>query len=410
MESGSTQTEGIPERGIWMLPSSDEEDDENEEDTMLVSASTSSMDRRGRWWRRNLAVLEEYCVRLFIPAALCMFAVSALIADWYSTQTFVLPPNSSVLFEPSPWLVYAMQTQVIHGQVGPALHGFAATPILGSEASWHELHDIVVASDYTEAFVSWLNKGSSLNVTCLIKQTGSFNIVVRVLEEHKTTQAWMQDFGQLSELQCHQTTDEVLEYTIPRDGNYSIVVDNIDEQSVEIFLGVEVHAMLYSTDMSVYLCNPYPKACSLQISLFGSRVAVLSTPDDYQGKSWEATLTYKIRWFTLATALGCLFLIASMAFEIVSHLQSRASSERHHENRLEEQVELPDEDVVDALEDSEDHGFCAICVDARKDSFFIPCGHSATCLTCGLKLTSEGGGTCPICKEEIEVVKQMFLV
>lgn len=28
---------------------------------------------------------------------------------------------------------------------------------------------------------------------------------------------------------------------------------------------------------------------------------------------------------------------------------------------------------------------CVICCEARKDCFFLPCGHSTTCYTCGLR-------------------------
>lgn len=28
---------------------------------------------------------------------------------------------------------------------------------------------------------------------------------------------------------------------------------------------------------------------------------------------------------------------------------------------------------------------CSVCLDAPKDSFFVPCGHRATCFSCGLR-------------------------
>lgn len=31
------------------------------------------------------------------------------------------------------------------------------------------------------------------------------------------------------------------------------------------------------------------------------------------------------------------------------------------------------------------HHLCTICLDAAKDCFFLPCGHCATCFTCGTR-------------------------
>lgn len=32
---------------------------------------------------------------------------------------------------------------------------------------------------------------------------------------------------------------------------------------------------------------------------------------------------------------------------------------------------------------------CAICFDAPRDSFFLPCGHCVTCSTCGMRYTNQ---------------------
>lgn len=52
---------------------------------------------------------------------------------------------------------------------------------------------------------------------------------------------------------------------------------------------------------------------------------------------------------------------------------------------------------------------CVLCMDASKDWVCIPCGHLALCGRCSarVKLVS---GRCPICKQAIEKVMQVFRV
>ena len=45
------------------------------------------------------------------------------------------------------------------------------------------------------------------------------------------------------------------------------------------------------------------------------------------------------------------------------------------------------DDEEDDVEERGEAGrhLCVVCCDARKDCFFLPCGHSATCHTCGTR-------------------------
>eukprot|EP00268_Persea_americana_P012781 TRINITY_DN15473_c0_g1_i1.p1 TRINITY_DN15473_c0_g1~~TRINITY_DN15473_c0_g1_i1.p1 ORF type:complete len:140 (-),score=27.45 TRINITY_DN15473_c0_g1_i1:315-734(-) len=52
---------------------------------------------------------------------------------------------------------------------------------------------------------------------------------------------------------------------------------------------------------------------------------------------------------------------------------------------------------------------CAICYDAPRDSFFLPCGHCAACFTCGTRI-AEDAGTCPICRRKMKKVRKIFTV
>lgn len=52
---------------------------------------------------------------------------------------------------------------------------------------------------------------------------------------------------------------------------------------------------------------------------------------------------------------------------------------------------------------------CVICFDDTRDSFFLPCGHCATCFTCGMRIAEESS-LCPICRKKIRRVRKIFTV
>ena len=50
---------------------------------------------------------------------------------------------------------------------------------------------------------------------------------------------------------------------------------------------------------------------------------------------------------------------------------------------------------------------CKICYDNIVGCVFIPCGHLACCLRCGLRCDRDNGA-CPICQQEIALVTRTF--
>jgi hypothetical protein len=52
---------------------------------------------------------------------------------------------------------------------------------------------------------------------------------------------------------------------------------------------------------------------------------------------------------------------------------------------------------VKVFDVNEEDDECPICMDAKKDTVFIPCGHYTTCGSCASRLN-----TCPICRARVE--------
>jgi len=65
-------------------------------------------------------------------------------------------------------------------------------------------------------------------------------------------------------------------------------------------------------------------------------------------------------------------------------------------DQLEQQaIELTGQDV------------CCVCMNAKKDSVLVPCGHKAMCLSCGEELRARGR-QCPLCRTHINGVVRVF--
>lgn len=50
---------------------------------------------------------------------------------------------------------------------------------------------------------------------------------------------------------------------------------------------------------------------------------------------------------------------------------------------------------------------CIICMDAKKDSVCVPCGHNAGCFEC-LSTVKSTAGTCPVCRAELQQVIRLY--
>ncbi|XP_018479115.1 E3 ubiquitin-protein ligase APD2-like [Raphanus sativus] len=62
-----------------------------------------------------------------------------------------------------------------------------------------------------------------------------------------------------------------------------------------------------------------------------------------------------------------------------------------------------------SVEDVDYSTLCVICFEERKNCFFVPCGHSATCRGCAERIMSEENKVCPICRRVIRKSKRLPL-
>ncbi|KAM3252690.1 E3 ubiquitin-protein ligase APD2-like [Capsicum annuum] len=60
-------------------------------------------------------------------------------------------------------------------------------------------------------------------------------------------------------------------------------------------------------------------------------------------------------------------------------------------------------------DDLYDENICIVCYDEKRNCFFIPCGHCATCYSCAKRITEEENKNCPICRQPIRRVRRVLL-
>ena len=87
--------------------------------------------------------------------------------------------------------------------------------------------------------------------------------------------------------------------------------------------------------------------------------------------------------------------------------------EKHFGKQNEEPVEKRKDEPVEEQKDESpkkkaraDDNLCKICCDNEVNCCFVPCGHVACCLRCGLKFED---GKCPICQQNVFLVVQTFV-
>lgn len=59
-------------------------------------------------------------------------------------------------------------------------------------------------------------------------------------------------------------------------------------------------------------------------------------------------------------------------------------------------------------EDLYDKKLCIICYDEERNSFFVPCGHCATCYDCAKRIFNVENKACPVCRRFIGKVRKLF--
>ncbi|KAL1222539.1 E3 ubiquitin-protein ligase APD4 [Cardamine amara subsp. amara] len=166
------------------------------------------------------------------------------------------------------------------------------------------------------------------------------------------------------------------------------------------------------------------------IDMFSGKPNSITTPPyDDQFVRWYFGLSFTARLVIYMTVLGTIMMIIFLILKYLSECDIEYETER----RLALEAEEEEEEEVNTVrtplinepseamwkgdletasfsssDDLDYSTLCVICFEERRNYFFVPCGHSATCRGCAQKILSEDNKVCPICRRVIRKSKRLF--
>ncbi|KAF2583377.1 hypothetical protein F2Q70_00008545 [Brassica cretica] len=383
----------------------------------------------------------EQRVSCFAVVIIFWFFVSmAMIVGVYGPRNVWIGPNSSVLIEPNTIFVQSVKVKELDdSKSGLELFGFYISPPLDVVVNWSESRLASVSHNSYKEWPYYLNKGASLNISYRVKPEGrSLRLVVdegtdsyQLLEEHasqNTALSWNLIRG-----------SGMIEVKISKSSSYYVAVANSNMKDVEVELDIDVRAILYDTKQSFYKCTFSNGECTFnEMSLVGNSIVLTSPPT--QGESveggeeeWCIRFSYQPRWTSYVVGTGlvtCFMLVAIQLWKRLEcdgeerdQTQNDSARTRLLVNKDEDGSSMGSSNESFAADDADLEDFtgnegeasnstrrlCAICFDAKRDCFFLPCGHCVSCYQCGTKIV-EAAGSCPVCRRKMKKVKRIYTV
>ncbi|KAJ0262265.1 E3 ubiquitin-protein ligase APD1 [Hirschfeldia incana] len=384
----------------------------------------------------------EQRVSCFAVVIIFWFFVSmAMIVGVYGPRNVCIGPNSSVLIEPDTIFVQNVKVKELDdSKSGLELFGFYTSPPLDVVVNWSDSRLASVSQNSYKEWPYYLNKGASLNISYSVKPEGHS---VRLVVDEGTASY------QLLEKQESQNTalswnlirgSGVIEVKISRSSSYYVAVANSNVKDVEVELDIDVRAILYDTKQSFYKCTFSTGECTFNAMSLAGNSIVLTSPAPRQGESvegeeeeWYVRFSYQPRWTSYVVGTGLVTCFMLVAIQLWKRLQCNGEESYQTENDSARTRFLANKDDDGSSMGSSNESFaaddadledftgnegeasnstrrlCAICFDARRDCFFLPCGHCVSCYQCGTKI-AEAAGNCPVCRRKMKKVKRIYTV
>ncbi|KAM2117518.1 hypothetical protein ACFX1Q_010625 [Malus domestica] len=376
------------------------------------------------------------------------FVSMTLILGVYGSSILELGPNSSILLQPNPFFVQSIKVEELNiSSPGPVLYGFYSTPPLDTATTWSEMHTVSVPADSHTAslhseWIYYLNAGSQMSISYSVNSP-SFSIFLIIAQGKEGLAQWLEEptypNTSLSWNLIHGSG--MIEQDLSKSSTYYVSVGNLNAEDVEVQLNITVNALLYNTNSAYYKCTFTDESCTLKILFPEGNEAVLTTPgpeQDTPSANQYVKLSYGPRWATYIVGIGGMTVLMFLAFNFLNKCNEDGIRVRHDEFRSErapllsykdddqsswgssyDSASNDEGDLEDLLagegkmsrdgESNNTRRLCAICFDAPRDCFFLPCGHCVACFECATRI-AEAAATCPICRRNIKKVRKIFTV
>ncbi|OIW01182.1 hypothetical protein TanjilG_10343 [Lupinus angustifolius] len=278
-----------------------------------------------------------------------------MILGVYGSRNHVLGPESSLVFQPSPLFVQYVKVENLESKPGPMLYGSYTYPPPDMVTTWAQTLNVAILSNShkakVEGLTEWLEHPTYPNTTL------SWNVI-------------------------HGTG--IITQEIFKSSSYYVALGSFNEEEAE------------------------------------------STSND----DWFVKLSYGPRWVTYIIGIVGVTLLMFWCFNFLSkfryahedrgvryeepapqrdHLLSSSGSSYDSMSQGDEDLDF----TIDGMSLGDDEAsnnsrrLCAICFDAPRECFFLPCGHCVACFACGTRI-AEASGTCPVCRRNMKKVRKIF--
>ncbi|XP_071724254.1 E3 ubiquitin-protein ligase APD2-like [Rutidosis leptorrhynchoides] len=375
---------------------------------------------------------------LVVVLTFWLFASMTMILGFYGSMNVQLGPNCSRLLKTNPFFVQTIKVQGLDElKSGPVLYGFYKAPALDVEISWNESHNTFVPE-----WVYYLNQGSKVDISYIVKSKNSLPLSLVIAQGKESLAEWIGDPSYPNTTLSWNIISGTgnIQQQISMPCNYYIAVGNLNSEEVEVELELRVKALVYDTRKAYHRCSLINHLCSLKLFLLGTNVAVLTSPGPPQypiDENWYVKLSYGPRWIIYFVGTGVLTAIILLVLLLCNIYQNRRQQQgsggvetetgaplltsqkdddlsswgsSHEYNSQDEDDLLPSSKHGDhQANDDNLRRLCAICWDAPRECFFLPCGHCVACFTCATRIADEEG-ICPVCRRKMKKVRKIFTV
>ncbi|KAL9361947.1 hypothetical protein Peur_044732 [Populus x canadensis] len=388
-----------------------------------------------------------FCV--VVVLTFCFFVSMTLILGVYGSMRLTLGPKCSILLPPNPLFVRSIKVEQFHDtNPGLMLYGFSKPPPLDVVRTWSRTLDVSVPADSHKDFVYFLNEGSQINISYRVNSPSS-SVFLVIAQGNEGLSQWLGDPTYPNTTLSWNVIQGsgFVQQSILTSASYHIALGNLNSEKVEVQLAIRVRSFQYNTTKAYYKCTFTDSKCSLNIMFPNGNVAVLNSFGPEQGSEsdeWNVKVSYVPRWATYIVGIGGMTVLILAAFNFLNMFQCiREDGTRILFGEVEaerapllsckdddlsswgssyDSVSNDEKDVEDflaagSLEGKSGDGengnntrrLCAICFDAPRECFFLPCGHCVACFACGTRI-AEADGTCPICHRNLKKVRKIFTV
>ncbi|XP_027902367.1 uncharacterized protein LOC114162616 isoform X4 [Vigna unguiculata] len=339
------------------------------------------------------------------PLAIWISVSATLRYGYYGDSLILLGPVSSRLITTSS--VFVKQLQVSTKDKNQVfIHTFNKKPQLSSQTNW-TASDFFLVEPYKNKVISlWLNQGSTIRIRW---------------EEHTTT-----------------GLDKLHGMVVKGDMKFEQLQNSQPTFLNAISLRETVNAKVYDTTKAKKMCSTENGPCRLSVFFPETHYIILTAADNGEGISYvEISLVARV--FVYILLLG---VIAIVVFLILKVLGVYDDAEQHshvtidvtyrtsnvvathteteplmrvEENRMSYGTNAKDDEQnsgtysSSSSEELYDEKLCCICYDEQRNSFFVPCGHCATCYDCAQRIVDGESKVCPICRRLIHKMLQYKL-